>query len=109
LIQTATATRPGDAVDGPAVTPVAEIGHGIYRANSADTRRRRRAFLDDLKAAPRLIHPVTDATAEIIVRIGGEAEAKGVRLPLGDLVIGASALELRRELVICAISPAFLD
>ena len=29
---------------------VAEIGHGIYRANTPEIRERRRAFLDDLKA-----------------------------------------------------------
>jgi len=29
---------------------VAEIGHGIYRANTPELRERRRAFLDELKA-----------------------------------------------------------
>jgi len=29
---------------------VAEIGHGIYRANTPEIRQRRRMFLDDLKA-----------------------------------------------------------
>ncbi len=54
---------------------VAEIGHGIYRA-----------------ATP--IQPVTEAAAEIIARIGGEQAAKGINLPLGDLIIGATAMEL---------------
>jgi predicted nucleic acid-binding protein len=31
---------------------VAEIGHGIYRANTPEIRHRRRAFLDDLKPPP---------------------------------------------------------
>ena len=73
---------------------VAEIGHGIYRANTPELRQRRRAFLDELKATVP-IHPVTEATAEIIARIGGEEAAKGVNLPLGDLIIGACALELK--------------
>jgi tRNA(fMet)-specific endonuclease VapC len=72
---------------------VAEIGHGIYRANSPEIRNRRRAFLDELKATVP-IYPVTGATAEIVARIGGEEAAKGILLPLGDLVIGACALEL---------------
>ena len=72
---------------------IAEIGHGIYRANTPETRGRRRRFLDELKATVP-IHPVTDATAEIIARIGGEQAAKGANLPLGDLIIGACALEL---------------
>jgi predicted nucleic acid-binding protein len=72
---------------------VAEIGHGIYRANTPEIRQRRRAFLDELKATVP-IHPVTEVTAEIIARLGGEEAAKGINLPLGDLVIGACALEL---------------
>jgi len=72
---------------------VAEIGHGIYRANTPEIRQRRRSFLDDLKATfP--IYPLTEVTAEIIARIGGEEAAKGINLPLGDLMIGACALEL---------------
>ncbi len=72
---------------------VAEIGHGIYRANTPELRQRRRAFLDELKATVP-IHPVTEITAEIVARIGGEEAARGVNLPLGDLIIGACALEL---------------
>jgi predicted nucleic acid-binding protein len=72
---------------------VAEVGHGIYRAKTPEIRDRRRAFLDDLKATVP-VHPVTDATAEIVARIGGEQAARGVNLPLGDLFIGACALEL---------------
>ncbi len=69
---------------------VAEVGHGIYRAHSQAARDCRRAFLDELKATI-TIHPVTEVTAEIIARIGGEQAAFGVNLPLADLVIGACA------------------
>ena len=72
---------------------IAEIGHGIYRANTPELRDRRRAFLDELTATVP-IHPMTEATAEIVARIGGEQASRGVNLPLGDLIIGASALEL---------------
>ena len=72
---------------------VAEIGHGIYRANTPETRSRRRAFLDELKATIP-IHPITEATAEIIARVGGEQAAKGINIPFADLIIGACALEL---------------
>jgi len=71
---------------------VAEIGHGIYRANTPEIRERRRAFLDELKATIP-IHPIT-TTAEIIARVGGEQAAKGINLPFIDLIIAASALEL---------------
>lgn len=72
---------------------IAEIGHGIYRANTPELRDRRRAYLDELKATVP-IHPITEATAEIVARIGGEQASRGVTLPLGDLIIGACALEL---------------
>ena len=72
---------------------IAEVGHGIYRANTPEIRNRRRGFLDELKAAIP-IYPVTEATAEIVARIGGEEAAKGIQLPIGDLIIGACALEL---------------
>ncbi len=67
---------------------IAEIGHGIYRADTAERRDRRRAFLDDLKATVP-IHSVTETTAEIVARIGGEQAGKGITLPLADLLIGA--------------------
>jgi tRNA(fMet)-specific endonuclease VapC len=73
---------------------LAEVGHGIYRASRPEIRERRRAFLDELKATIP-VHPITEATAEIIARVGGEQAAKGINLPLADLIIGACALELR--------------
>ena len=72
---------------------VAELGHGIYRADTPERSRMRRQFLDELKAhVP--VHPVTESTAEIVARIGAEQAAKGIKLPLADLIIGACALEL---------------
>jgi predicted nucleic acid-binding protein len=54
---------------------VAELVHGIYRANTLEIRDRRRAFIDELKRnVP--VHPVTEATAEIIGRISGEQERR---------------------------------
>lgn len=50
---------------------VAELGHGIYRAKSPERSQQRRQFLDELKAQVP-VHPVTEATAEIVARIGGD-------------------------------------
>ena len=72
---------------------VAELGHGIYRAEHPQRSQQRRRFVDEIKSQIP-IHPVTDATAEIIARIDGEQAAKGINLPLADLIIGACALEL---------------
>ena len=72
---------------------VAELAHGIYRAGTPERKRMRRRFLDELKAhVP--VHPITESTGEIIARIGAEQAAKGIVLPLADLIIGACALEL---------------
>src|SRR5438093_248987 len=60
---------------------IAELAHGIHRAQSSERAQQRRQFLDELKATIP-IHPVTEATAEIIARIGSEQAAKGINLPL---------------------------
>ena len=73
---------------------VAELAHGIYRANTRERRERRRVFLDELKAALP-IYPVTDVTAELVGKIGGESSVRGVTIPIEDLLIGACALEHR--------------
>ena len=44
---------------------VAELVHGIYRADTPERRGRRRAFLDELKAAVP-VYPITDGTAELV-------------------------------------------
>ena len=71
---------------------VAELVHGVYRANLPEIRQRRRAFIDELKRhVP--VHPVTEATGEIMGKISGEQAAQGIKIPFDDLAIGASALE----------------
>ena len=71
---------------------VAELVHGVYRSNTPEIRKRRRAFIDDLKR-PVPVHAVTDETGEIIGRIRGEQAVSGVKIPFDELAIGASALE----------------
>jgi tRNA(fMet)-specific endonuclease VapC len=71
---------------------VAELVHGIYRANTLERRDRRRAFLDELKATLPVC-PITDDTAELVGKISAESSIKGVTIPLEDLLIGACALE----------------
>lgn len=71
---------------------VAELVHGIYRADTPERAARRRAFLDDLKATVP-VYPITDVTAELVGRISGESSAQGVNIPFDDLLIGACALE----------------
>ena len=71
---------------------VAELAHGVYRADTSERRQRRRAFLDELKAnLP--IYPISDSTGELVGKIGAECSAAGVSIPFDDLLIGACALE----------------
>jgi predicted nucleic acid-binding protein len=39
-------------------------------------------------------HPVTVAAALRAGRIDGESQAKGIRIPLSDLLVGLTALEI---------------
>ena len=71
---------------------VAELAHGIYRADTPERRERRRAFLDELKTVVP-VYPITDSTAELVGKIGAESPATGVTIPFDDLLIGACALE----------------
>ena len=82
----------GDEEAALSVISVAELAHGIYRANTAERRERRRMFLTELKTALP-VFPVTDATAELVGRISGEVSARGVVIPLDDLLIAVCALE----------------
>jgi tRNA(fMet)-specific endonuclease VapC len=71
---------------------LAELVHGIARANTPERRTRRRAFIDELKKhVP--VQALTDSTAEIAGTIGGEQAAKGITIPTDDLLIGSSAIE----------------
>jgi tRNA(fMet)-specific endonuclease VapC len=71
---------------------VAELVHGIYRADTPERRERRRGFLDELRAVVP-VYPITDATAELVGKISAESSATGVTIPFDDLLIGSCALE----------------
>ena len=71
---------------------VAELAHGIHRADTEERRQVRRAFLDDLKATV-AIYPITADTAELVGRIHADTARQGNIIPLDDLLIGACALE----------------
>jgi predicted nucleic acid-binding protein len=70
-----------------------ELAHGITRADTSERRERRQRFLDELLTGVP-IQPVTVPIALRAGQIDGQSQAKGVRIPLSDLLIGASALEL---------------
>jgi tRNA(fMet)-specific endonuclease VapC len=83
----------GDEGIALSVLTVLELAHGITRSDTAERRERRQRFLEDLLTGVP-IQPVTVPIALRAGRIDGDSQARGVRIPLSDLLIGASALEL---------------
>lgn len=89
----AVALETGDEGIAVSVVTVLELAHGITRADTPERRERRQRFLDDLLTGVP-IQPITVPIALGAGQIDGHSQAKGVRIPLSDLLIGASALEL---------------
>ena len=70
-----------------------ELVHGVYRAQTPAMRLRRQSFIDEL-LSDLTIYPYTKATSLLAGKIDGEQQAQGVTIPFGDLLVGATALEL---------------
>jgi predicted nucleic acid-binding protein len=83
----------GDEGIAVSVVTLLELAHGIARADTAERRDQRQRFLDELLTAVP-IQPVTVPIALRAGQIDGQSQAKGIRIPLSDLLIGVSALEL---------------
>jgi predicted nucleic acid-binding protein len=83
----------GDVEVGISVVSIAELVHGAYRAKDATRQDRRLRFIERLTSdVP--VYPVSLDIARLAGRIEGQQEAKGIQLPFGDLLIGATALHL---------------
>jgi predicted nucleic acid-binding protein len=87
------ALETGDEGIALSVVTVLELAHGIARADTTERRERRQRFLDDLLSGVP-IQPVTVPIALRAGQIDGQTQARGIRIPLSDLLIGTSALEL---------------
>lgn len=83
----------GDAEIGISVVTLAELAHGVARANSPERMSIRKRFLDELATAVP-IYPVTATMALRAGDIDGQSQARGVKIPLADLLVGVAALEL---------------
>ncbi|HLJ18032.1 MAG TPA: PIN domain-containing protein [Bryobacteraceae bacterium] len=83
----------GDQPAALSAVGVTELIHGIYRAKTPALRLRRESFLNELLADV-TTYPFTKEAAILAGRIDGEQRGKGVIIPFGDLLIGATALSL---------------
>jgi tRNA(fMet)-specific endonuclease VapC len=87
------ARNTGDTEIGISVVTLIELAHGAARADTPDRKVRRQRFIDELVTAL----PVHTVTAHLAIRAGqidGENHARGIVVPLADLLIGVTALEL---------------
>jgi tRNA(fMet)-specific endonuclease VapC len=80
------------------VITLLELAHGAARADTLARKATRHQFIEELLTALP-IHPVTAVIALRTGQIDGENQARGVRLPLADLLIGVTALELGYSVV----------
>jgi tRNA(fMet)-specific endonuclease VapC len=70
-----------------------ELAHGIARADTPQRAATRRQFVEELVMASH-VHDITVQVALRAGQIDGECTARGVRIPVSDLLIGVTALEL---------------
>jgi predicted nucleic acid-binding protein len=75
------------------VVTLIELAHGAARADTSERKSQRLQFIQELVTAVP-VHPVTTSLALRAGHIDGESQARGMRLPLADLLIGVTALEL---------------
>ena len=75
------------------VITVLELAHGIARADSAQRRTTRERFVEELLNEIPVEH-VAVPIAFSAGRLDGRLRAIGLQVALGDLLIGATALEL---------------
>jgi len=83
----------GDQEAALSAVGVAELVHGVHRANTPERRVRREAFVDELLSAV-AIYPLTTDIARLAGRLDAEQQSRGIVVPFADLLIGATTLSL---------------
>ncbi len=83
----------GDQEAALSAIGLTELIHGIYRAQTPEIRVGRESFLNEL-LADLTVYPYTKETALLAGKLDGEQQSRGVVIPFGDLLIGATALSL---------------
>jgi len=89
----AIAREVGETEVAISVVTLVELAHGAARAGTPERKAKRQQFTQELVTAL----PIHSVTAPVALRAGqidGENQARGIRIPLSDLLIGVTALEL---------------
>jgi predicted nucleic acid-binding protein len=84
----------GDQEAALSAVGLVELVHGIHRADTAERRTRREAFVDALIAAV-AVYPLGIDVAKLAGKLDAEQQSRGVVIPFADLLIGATALSVR--------------
>ena len=87
------ARKVGETDIAISVVTLIELAHGAARAETAEHKAKRLQFIQELMTAVP-IHSVTAPVALRAGKIDGESQAQGIRIPLSDLLVGVTALEL---------------
>jgi predicted nucleic acid-binding protein len=90
---TAISELTGDTDVCISVVTLIELAHGAARADTPQRRLKRQSFIEELIGAMP-IYPVTVAIALRAGRLDAEIQRHGLKVPLADLLIGVTALEL---------------
>lgn len=85
--------RAGDQEAALSSVGVVELAHGIHRADTAERRVRREAFVEELLSTV-AIYPLTTDIARLAGKLDAQQQSRGIVVPFGDLLIGATALSL---------------
>jgi tRNA(fMet)-specific endonuclease VapC len=75
------------------IITIIELAHGVERANSTERKVARERFLNELVMGIS-VEPITIPIALRAGKTDGNLQAQGLRISLGDLLIGTTALEL---------------
>ena len=92
-VLTAIRERVGETEVCISVVTLIELAHGAARADTPTRRSKRQRFIEELTGAMP-VYPVTAAIALRAGQLDGENQTRGLRVPLPDLLIGVTALEL---------------
>jgi predicted nucleic acid-binding protein len=92
-VLTAIAKEIGETEVGISVVTLIELAHGAARADTPERKSKREKFIEELMIAMP-VYPVNASMALRAGQLDGQNQARGVRVPLPDLLVGVTALEL---------------
>jgi predicted nucleic acid-binding protein len=92
-VLTSIAQEVGETEIGISVVTLIELAHGAARADTPERKSMREKFIEELLTAMP-VYPVTVSMALRAGQLDGQNQARGVRVPLPDLLVGVAALEL---------------